>query len=196
VSAAEQDPVERAAWREEVALLAHEMFVFVDETHSTITMTRRYARAPRHERAVGQVPRNHGTPTTLLAALGIEGLRAEMTLPGAVNREAFAVYVREVLVPVLLPGQVVILDNLSAHKGAAVRALIEAAGCRLLFLPPYSPDFAPIEQAFAKIKEALRAAGARTQEALDAAISVAIQTVMASDAAGWFTHCGYSACST
>jgi len=182
--ASEHDPVQRDAWRAEGALLPGEDLVFVDETHTTLTMTRRYARAPRHERAVGSVPRNHGTPTPLLTALGSGGLQAEMTLPGAVDSDAFLVYVREALAPGLRPGQVVVLDTLSAHTGEAVRAAIEAVGCRVLFLPPYSPDFAPIELAFATIKEALRAAGARTQETVDAAMRAAIDTLTTSDARG------------
>ncbi len=100
-------------------------------------------------------------------------------------------YVRAFLAPALVPGQIVVLDNLAVHKGAAIRRLIQARGCRLLFLPPYSPDFAPIEHAFGKLKEHLRRAEARTREALDAAIATALDTITAHDAAGWFRHCGY-----
>jgi transposase len=114
-----------------------------------------------------------------------------MTLPGAADAAAFAAYVREELAPALVPGQVVVLDNLSVHKGAAIRRLIAARGCRLLFLPPYSPDFAPIEHAFGKLKEHLRRAGARTRDALDAAIATALAAITAQDAVGWFRHCGY-----
>jgi transposase len=114
-----------------------------------------------------------------------------MTLPGAVDARAFAAYVREVLAPTLVPVQTVVLDNLSVHRDAAVRRAIEARGCRLLFLPAYSPDLSPIELAFAKLKEALRRAAARTQEALEAAIAAALETITAADARGWFRHCGY-----
>lgn len=114
-----------------------------------------------------------------------------MTLNGAADTAAFTVYVRDLLCPTLRPGQIVVLDNVSFHRAQTVRALIEAAGCQLLFLPPYSPDFTPIEHAFSKIKEALRAVGARTQAALEAAITDAITRVTASDAHGWFRHCGY-----
>ena len=191
LSASEQDPAARAAWRAAVDALDPDRFVFVDETSTTIALTRRYARAPRGERARGSVPRNHGTPTTLLAALSREGLGAAMTLEGAANTEAFTVYLRELLCPTLRPGQIVIVDNVSFHRADRARAVVEAAGCRLLFLPAYSPDFNPIEHAFSKIKALLRAAGARTQVALEVAIAEALDAVTAADADGWFHHCGY-----
>ncbi len=174
-----------------MAPLDRERLVFVDETSTTITLTRRYARAPRGRRAIGRVPRNHGTPTTLVAALSTAGLGAAMTLPGAVDGAAFTVYVRDVLCPTLQPGQIVVLDNVSVHQNATVRTLIEAAGCTVRFLPPYSPDYAPIEHAFSKLKAALRAAGARSQAALEAALAEALDQVTAADATAWFTHCGY-----
>jgi transposase len=191
VTASEQDPVARAAWWEEQAALDAGQFVFVDETSTSIALTRRCARAPRGERARGQVPRNYGRPTTLIAALAPDGLGAAMTLEGAANTAAFTAYVRELLCPTLRPGQIVILDNVSFHHAAPIRELIEARGCRLLFLPPYSPDFAPIEHAFSKLKAALRAAAARTQAARDAAIAAALDLITAADAHGWFRHCGY-----
>jgi transposase len=189
--ASEQDPAARAVWRAEVAQLEPSRFVFVDETSTATNLTRRYARAPRAERAVGYVPRNYGTRTTLIAALTPAGIDAPMLLTGAVNTLAFTAYVEQVLCPTLRPGQVVIMDNLSSHLGAPIRALIEAAQCRLLLLPAYSPDFNPIELAFAKLKEALRAAAARTQAARDAAITEALDAISAADARGWFRHCGY-----
>jgi transposase len=137
------------------------------------------------------VPRNHDPRLSLVAALTPAGAGPAMTLPGAVDTDAFTVYVRELLLPALRPGQVVVMDNLSVHKGAAIRRLIEGAGCRLLFLPPYSPDLAPIEHAFSKIKAHLRGAGARTQQALEAAIGQALTLLTAADARGWFGHCGY-----
>lgn len=154
-------------------------------------MTRRRARAPRGERAVGRAPRNHGPNVTLFAALTPEGIGPALAMPGAADGEVFGRYVREVLVPSLRPGQVVILDQLNVHKGAAVRETIEAAACRLLLLPSYSPDFNPIEQAFAKVKAHLRAAAARNFDDLVAAIGVAIDTVTPADARGCFAHCGY-----
>lgn len=190
--ASEQDPVKRAAWR--AAMQAHpsEQLVFVDETGATIRLTRLYARAPRGQRAVGRVPRNHGTSTTLVTALTPSGLVAPRRHLGAMNTERFLAYVREDLVPHRRPGQVVVLDNLSAHKVAAVREAIEQAGCTLVYLPSYSPDFAPIEFAFAKLKAALRALGARTQAALEAALDQAVATITPHDARAYFSHCGYS----
>lgn len=181
----------RAAWRAEAATLAPADLVFVDESSTHISLTRLWARAPQGQRAVGRVPRNHDPRLSLVAALTPAGAGPAMTAPGAIDGPAFTAYVRAVLAPSLRPGQVVILDNLSVHKGAEVRRLIEAAGCRVLFLPPYSPDFAPIEEAFSKIKAYLRGVGARTQVALEAAISEALARITAADARGWFGHCGY-----
>ena len=154
-------------------------------------MTPRYGRAPRGERVVGTAPRNRGTNTTLMAALCLEGITAAMTVEGAMDRLAFDVFVTEVLVPSLRPGQVVVWDNLNVHKSADAQRLIEARGCQLLWLPPYSPDLTPIEQAFSKIKTTLRRAETRTREALDDAITAALATITTTDAHGWFAHCGY-----
>ena len=164
---------------------------FVDESGANITLARRYGWAPRNERCHGAVPRNYGHNLTLIASLSLDGLEAPMLLEGAVDSLAFERYVEAVLVPTLRPGELVILDNLSVHKQPAIRAMIEAAGCRVLFLPSYSPDFNPIELAFSKIKAYLRRVGERTQEALDAAITTAIDLITAADAAGYFHHRGY-----
>ena len=164
----------------------------MDECGSHIALTPQYAWAPRAERATGAVPHRRGQNLTLIAALAPAGLGAAMTLDGAADGPAFAAYITTLLVPTLRPGQVVVLDNLSVHKGDAIRAAVEGAGCSLLFLPPYSPDFAPIEQAFGKLKAALRRAGARTRAALEAAIGAALDTITAADARGWFRHCGYA----
>jgi transposase len=137
------------------------------------------------------VPRNHGKNTTLVAALTPGGLQVPWLIEGAMNTETFAWYVREQLAPRLQPGQVVVLDNLSAHKSASIREAIEARGCELRFLPPYSPDFTPIEQMFSKIKALLRGLGARTKEALQEAVRLAIEAITSSDAAAWFAHAGY-----
>jgi transposase len=154
-------------------------------------MAPRYARAPRGERAVGSAPRNHGPNVTLVAALGPAGFGPALAVEGAADRPAFELYGRELLVPGLRPGQVVVLDNLSVHKGDGVRALVEGAGCRLLFLPAYSPDLTPIEQAFAKLKQHLRRAAARTFDALAAAIGAALEAVTPADARAFFAHCGF-----
>jgi transposase len=166
-------------------------FVFIDETGSHRGMTPAYARAPRGERAYGRAPAQRGTNVTLVAALSLAGIGAAMTLTGALDRDACEAYVRDLLVPTLRPGQIVIWDNVRAHQGAAVRALIEGRGCRVLFLPAYSPDFSPIEEAFSKLKTFLRRAEARTREALEAAIAAALATITAQDARGWFAHGGY-----
>ena len=189
--ATERDEAARIAWREVVAALNPADLVFVDETSTHTALTRRRARAPRGERAVGHVPRNHGPNITLLATLTPEGIGPAVTIPGAVDGAAFAVYAQRILAPSLRPGQVVVLDNLSAHKREETRTAVEAAGARLLFLPAYSPDFNPIELAFAKIKERLRAAAQRTPEALLAATTAAIDAVSVEDAQGFYTHCGF-----
>ena len=155
-------------------------------------MTPTHARAPRGERAHGRAPAQRGTNLTLVAALSLDGIGAAMTLPGALDRDACEVYVREVLAPRLRPGQLVIWDNVRPHQGETVRHLIEARGCRLLFRPPYSPAFSPIEEAFSKLKTFLRRAEARTRDTLEAAITAALATITAADAQGWFAHCGYS----
>lgn len=154
-------------------------------------MTPRYGRAPRGRRVVGAAPRNHGKNTTLVAALSLDGITTAMMLEGALDRAAFDVFVAEALAPALRPGQVVIWDNLSVHKSDTAQQLIEARGCQLRWLPPYSPDLRPIEPAFSKLKTALRRAGARTRDDLEAAIAAALRTITATDATGWFAHCGY-----
>ena len=169
-----------------------EDLVFLDESGVTTAMVRRYARAPGGARAVGRVPAGHWAQLTILSALSLSGLGATMTVNAATDRDVMTAYVRHVLVPTLKPGQVVVLDNLSAHKAPLVRALIEGAGCRLLFLPPYSPDFNPIEQAWSKLKTLLRGAAARTRDALEAALKSFLDLITAADARGWFTHAGYA----
>jgi transposase len=163
----------------------------VDETGSQIAMTPLYAYAPRGQRAVGKVPRNYGASMTLMASLSLSGMGEAFVLDGAADAAAFEVYVEQLLAPSLHAGQVVILDNLSIHLGPRVRQAIEAKGCRLLFLPAYSPDFSPIEEAFSKVKSVLRRTGARTREALQEAIAQALDLITAQDARGWFLHCGY-----
>ena len=165
--------------------------VFLDETSTHTSLCRRYARAPRGVRAYGHVPRNHGHNVTLLAALTPDGIGPSMTIPGAIDGAAFAAYIQACLVPSLHPGQVVILDNLRAHKSAGARAAIEAAGCALRFLPAYSPDFNPIELAFAKIKTSLRAAAARDEDALHRATAAAIDKISPADARAFYAHCGF-----
>jgi transposase len=171
--------------------------IFVDETGSHIAMTPLYAYAPRGKRAIGKVPRNYGAIMTLIASLSLDGMGPAFILDGAADSAAFEIYVEQILVPSLRPGQIVVLDNLSIHLGPRVKQAIEACGCRLLFLPAYSPDLSPIEEAFSKLKTLLRRAGARSREALQEAIATALDLITATDALGWFTHCGYPpSCST
>jgi transposase len=165
--------------------------VFVDESGTHVALTPLYAWAPKGQRAEGQVPRNRGRTTTLLAALSLEGMQAPWTIEGGTEALAFETSVREVLAPTLKPGQIVILDNLAAHQGETVRQLVEARGCTLRFLPSYSPDLTPIEEAFSKIKTGLRRAAARGHEALLDAIGQAVASVTKDDALGWFQHAGY-----
>jgi len=183
--------VRRAAWWEALEEVDPTALVFVDETGTNLAMTPRYGRAPRGERVVGTVPRNHGPNTTLVAALGLDGVLAAMTVEGAMDRRAFDAFVDQVLVPRLKPGHVVVWDNLSVHKSADALRRIEARGGQLVWLPPYSPDFSPIEQAFSKLKSALRRTGARTREELDTAITAGLATITDADTPGWFAHCGY-----
>ena len=165
--------------------------VFLDETSTHTSLGRHYARAPRGVRAYGSVPRNHGHNITLLAALTPDGIGPSMTITGSIDSAAFTAYVQRFLVPSLQPGQVVILDNLSAHKSAPARQLIEAAGCELRFLPAYSPDFNPIELAFAKLKARLRAAAARDPDTLEQATARAIDAITPADARAFYAHCGF-----
>lgn len=165
--------------------------VFVDETGTHIAMTPLYAYAPSGQRARGKVPRNYGATMTLIASLSLQGMGPAFVLDGAADSAAFEIYVEQILAPRLIPGQIVILDNLSIHQGPGVRQAIEAKGCRLLFLPAYSPDFSPIEEVFSKVKTFLRRQGARTREALQEALAQALDLISEADALGWFTHCGY-----
>lgn len=158
---------------------------------SNLNLTRHYGRAPRGERATGSVRRNTPLNTTLIGAMTTAGMGAALVLAGAVATLAFDVYVEHFLAPTLCPGQIVVMDNLSAHKSARVRGLIEARGCTLWYLPSYSPDLSPIEEAFAKLKTLLRGAAARTKDALLDAIADALTQITAADARGYFRHAGY-----
>ena len=167
-------------------------FVFVDECGTNITLRRLYARAPRGERAFGKAPRNWDKNITLIAAMSAEGMAQSMSVEGATDGAAFVeAYVKHFLLPTLKEGQVVVMDNLQAHKSRRVGKLIESAGASVLFLAPYSPDFSPIEEAFSKIKAILGSIEARTQETLVEAIAQALDAVSQGDALGWFSHCGY-----
>jgi transposase len=192
VGAAERDEFLRAAWR---ALVAGGTdagrLVFVDEMGSNTSLSPLYAWSRRGERAFGSAPRNWGKNVTLLAAMSSRGMGPCLAVEGATSREVFEAYLEGVLAPRLSPGQVVVMDNLSAHKGGRVSEIVEGAGCEVLYLPPYSPDLNPIEQAFSKVKGLLRRAEARTREALIGSMGRALDAVSAEDARRFFGHCGY-----
>jgi transposase len=182
----------REAFRTVLATRRAEDLVFVDESGVTTKLTRLYGRAPKGQRVPEAVPHGRGKVTTILGALGTTGMQAGMTVETSTDADVFEVFVEQVLGPTLRAGQVVVMDNLSAHKQERVRELIEARGCQLQYLPPYSPDLNPIEPAWSKVKTYLRALKARTQEALEAGVSAALKTITAQDAHGYFGHCGYA----
>ena len=192
LGARERDEFLRAPWR---ALVAGKLdagrLVFVDEMGANVSLTPIYAWSRRGERAFGSAPRNWGKNVTLLASITEEGVGACLAIEGSTTREVFETYLERVLVPTLSSGQVVVLDNLSSHKGGRVKEIVEGAGCELVYLPPYSPEFNPIEQVFSKLKGLMRKAGARTREALIEAMGGALSAVTAQDARGFFGHCGY-----
>jgi transposase len=154
-------------------------------------MTRLYGRAPAGQRVTGSVPQNDGPHVTVLGALGVDGLQAVMTVDGATDADVCRTYVKQVLGPTLTPGDLVVMDHLQAHKAVGVQQALARRGARRLYWPPYSPDLSPIEPCWSKVNTALRAAKARTREALDTAIADVMVTVSLADAWGWFKHCGY-----
>ena len=193
VGAAERDEWLRAAWR---AIVGGQIdagrLVFVDEMGSNTSLLPLYGWARRGRRAFASAPRNWGANVTLLASMTLRGMGPCLAVEGATTgEEVFEAYPERFLAPALRPGQVVVMDNLSAHKGRRVRKLVEGCGCKLVYLPAYSPDFNPIEQAFSKVKGLLRKAGARTREALIEAMGRALDAVAKSDARGFFESCGY-----
>lgn len=183
----------RAAWKTMIAEKPYAgRLVFVDEMGSNTSLAPLYAWAPKGERARCSVPRNRGKNTTLLASMPVEGMGPCLAVEGSTTATVFEAYVEWVLAPTLRAGQVVVMDDLCAHKGKRVRELVEARGCEVLvYLPPYSPDFNPIEEAFAKIEGLVRKAEARTRRVLVEALGAAISAVTATDARGFFGHCGY-----
>ena len=180
-----------AGWRSRVAEFVAARPKFIDESGNNLALTRLFGRAAPGERISEGVPQNRGENVTMLAAIGLGGVSAPMTVNGAVDGEVFLVYVREVLAPTLREGDILVMDNLSAHQVAGVREAIEAKGARLEYLPPYSPDYNPIEKCWSKLKTFLRRVKARTREALEAALKEALLTITEVDARAWFTHCGY-----
>jgi len=189
--ATERDEEARSSFRERLRSVDPKRLIFVDESSTNIALTPRYARAPKGERAYGKALRNWGKNVTLISSISVEGMGASMSIEGPSDTESFGRYMREILAPRLETGQIVLMDNLSVHRSGWVREIIEERGCQLWLLPSYSPDFNPIEEAFSKVKVLLRKAKARTLEALFEATSEVLGAVSASDARGYFEHCGY-----
>ena len=194
MGATERDEFLRAAWRVLVAADTDpDRLVFVDECGANISLVPLYAWSRRGERASAKAPRNWGKNVTLLSSMSTEGMGPSLAVEGPTTREVFETYLEEVLAPTLSPGRVVVMDNLSAHKGGRVREIIEGRYCELIYLPPYSPDLNPIEEAFAKLKGQLRKSGARSRAALVEAMGRALDAISVGDARGFFGHCGYGA---
>jgi hypothetical protein len=192
LAAGEREEFLRAAWREMVARRVDPgRLVFVDEMGSNVSLSPLYAWSRRGERAQAKAPRNWGKNVTLLASIPAGGVGPCLAVEGSATREVFEAYLERVLAPTLGPGQMVIMDNLSAHKGGRVKEIIEGIGCQLVYLPPYLPDFNLIEQAFSKVKGLLRRAEARTRGALVETMGRALDAVSVQDARGFFGHCGY-----
>ncbi len=196
IHAAEQDRPDvarrRAAWKRIQPRIDATRLIFIDETWTKTNMTRLRGRAPRGERLIDKTPHGHWKTTTLIAALGIGGMCCSTVVDGAVNGDVFEAFVEQVLVPELRSGDVVIMDNLSSHKRQRIRELIEGAGARLVFLPPYSPDLNPIELIFAKVKQSFRSLACRTRDALWNATQSVLDQVTPTDAFNCYEHCGYT----
>jgi transposase len=193
--AAEQDrpdvKARRQAWRKKTAAVDLRRLVFLDESGAKTNLTRLYGRSFDGQRVADAAPHGHWCTTTMVSSVRVDGSTAPMVIEGPTDADVFEAYVGQVLLPSLGPGDIVVMDNLSPHKSSAVAEAIEAAGAEVWFLPPYSPDFNPIEKMWSKIKAFLRKAKARTYEALVAAIGDALATITASDALNWFVSCGY-----
>jgi transposase len=182
-------------WHDDLKGVDPVRLVFLDESGAQTSMTRTRGRAPRGERVVAKVPGGHWKIVTIIGAVRMSGPFAAASIVGATDSDVFRTYVREILAPRLQPGDVVVMDNLSPHKASGVREAIEAAGAELRYLPPYSPDFNPIENLWSKVKGKLRSLAARSIDTLHDAIGAALSTVTPGDCAGFFRHCGYPATS-
>ncbi|MCA1628672.1 MAG: transposase [Acidobacteria bacterium] len=164
---------------------------FIDESGSNLSLTRRYGRAPTGERVSERAPRNYGQQTSIISTVGLSGASATLTVEGAVDTAVFNIYAEQVLRPTIAAGGILVLDNLSAHRASSLKQVAAECGASVMWLPPYSPDFSPIELMWSKIKTALRAAKARTREELERALITALALVTPADCEGWFSHCGY-----
>jgi transposase len=182
----------RDAWHEALKATDPDTIVFLDESGARTDMTRTRGRAPKGIRVVEKVPAGHWTTTTMLAAVRTAGPLAGAMVGRPTDTDVFLTWIEHSLVPALRPGETVVMDNLSPHKNPRVRDWIESAGCRLLYLPPYSPDFNPIENLWSKVKSHLRSAAARTYDALQHAVTAALHAITPSDCQGFYRHCGYA----
>jgi transposase len=189
--ASERDEGERLLFQDRAQTIAVSRLVVIDESGSQVGMSPAYARAPAGERAYSSSPFNKGHNYSLLAALRLSGLNAPLLIEGAVNGVVFETYVRDVLGPTLQPGDLVLMDNVAFHKADAIEGLIKARGASIVWLPPYSPDFSPIEPAFGKLKACIRRAKAATLDALLDAIAQGFEAITESDVLSWFIHCGF-----
>lgn len=165
--------------------------IFIDESGSNRAMARVYGRSPRGKRVIDDVPKKRGKNLTILGAISLAGVETAMVIEGSTDQKVFTAFICELLIPVLKPGDVVVMDNLSSHKVHGIRQAIEATGASLLYLPPYSPELNPIEKAWAKLKSFLRTVRPRSLQQLIDAIADAIDSITPDDCFGWFTHCGY-----
>lgn len=188
----ERVQIRRRAYQAEVNNEVLSKLKFLDEAGSNLAMTRLYGRAAKGARVIDSVPQNYGENLTMLASLSLAGIAAAMTINGAVDGLVFKVYVGQVLCPTLSVGDIVVMDNLPAHKVSGIKELIEARGAKLIYLPPYSPDLNPIEKCWSKIKTYLRKAKARTRAELEKALQEALLLITKEDAQGWFKSCGYA----
>jgi transposase len=189
--AAERNNYKRAWYWRKVAGLDVRRFRFIDEAGINLAMTRLYGRAPRGERVRESVPRNYGSQTSLISSLSLAGVEATMSIEGAVDTEVFDAYVERVLGPTIRDGEVIVLDNLTAHRASRIEEVASERGATVIWLSPYSPDFSPIEMMWSKIKAYMRAAKARTREELEQAFDAALRLITKADCLGWFAHCGY-----
>lgn len=177
-------------WRR-LKKLTHSRLKFLDEAGATTILTRLYARALGGARTSEAVPRNYGQSTSMIATLSVEGVQAAMLIEGSVDTLVFNAYCQEVLQPTLQRGDVIVLDNLGAHRASRIEEIASSCGAQVLWLPPYSPDFSPIELMWSKVKAYLKKIKARTQPELEKAITEALKTITVSDCLNWFRHCGY-----
>jgi transposase len=194
--ASERDDKARKKFRKLTGAFESGHYIFLDEMGSNLSLTRRYGRAAPGERVRDQVPGDRGGNISTIGAIGVDGIRTGLSVPGAIDGETMLFFVEELLVPTLTRGDIVLMDNASIHKLDDIEDAIEAAGAGLLFLPPYSPDLNPIEHAWSKVKARLRALKPRTPPALLDALVTAFAAITPQDLQGWFRHCGYQIAST